>query len=327
MRRVRQATVCAVLVFVAIDLYQFKFAYLFDRSDGIGPEELYVVDPSPMPYPQRRVLDLHQARAEAQSRLVGTIGFNRPLRELFDGRAQNGTQYWTSNAFWFVDEINRRFRRTRGSRRSISLRGCFGAAEGVDFPAERETAARLAGMRADKIRFFAHAYSVPSPEDLNRLVTDRAYKGDLLFVSLPEGDGAADDDRAVEIATIIVGRRLATPSVSRGTLRRQQPHRPCVQHRTDASVDVLLRRLASVVARDGQRRGPAVYRANVAYKAVRLEPGENVVHFRFQSRLMAVLSALAAVNAGVWLIGTGAMMVGVLRSASSPPVGTSAEIS
>ena len=57
-----------------------------------------------------------------------------------------------------------------------------------------------------------------------------------------------------------------------------------------------------------------VYRANVAYKAVRLEPGENVVHFRFQSRLMAVLSALAAVNAGVWLIGTGAMMVGMLRS-------------
>ena len=56
-----------------------------------------------------------------------------------------------------------------------------------------------------------------------------------------------------------------------------------------------------------------VYRANVAYKAVRLEPGENVVHFRFQSRLMSVLSALAAVNAGVWLIGTGVMMVGMLK--------------
>ena len=56
---------------------------------------------------------------------------------------------------------------------------------GIDFPVERETAARLAGMRADKIRFFAHAYSVPSPADLNRLLTDRSYNGDLLFVSLP----------------------------------------------------------------------------------------------------------------------------------------------
>ena len=35
-----------------------------------------------MPYPHRRVLDLHQARVESQPRLVGTSAFYQPLQRL-----------------------------------------------------------------------------------------------------------------------------------------------------------------------------------------------------------------------------------------------------
>jgi len=57
-----------------------------------------------------------------------------------------------------------------------------------------------------------------------------------------------------------------------------------------------------------------VYRANVAYKAVRIEPGENVVHFRFHSAFLAALMTLGAVNAGFWLIAVSAMLVSTATS-------------
>ena len=304
-------------MFVAVDLYQFKFGHLFDRSDAIGPEQLHLVDPSSMPYPDRRVLNLHQARAEGQSRLVGTIGFNRSLRELFDGRAHHGTQYWTSNAFWFVDEVNTTLQADSWLAPLDQLARMFRRGEGVDFPAEREAAARLAGARADKIRFFAHAYSVPAPEELKRLVTDRSYNGDLLFVSQPEGAAqqtmtvpwrsqeslSADDSRHLSYRVDRFDANNLVVKVS------NTDPTPVWMFYSDVWHPWWSATVNGVTT--------TVYRANVAYKAVRLEPGESVVHFRFQSRLMAVLSALAAVNAGVWLIGTGVMMVGVLRSSAT----------
>jgi hypothetical protein len=47
-----------------------------------------------------------------------------------------------------------------------------------------------------------------------------------------------------------------------------------------------------------------VFRANVAYKAVVLAPGENQVEFRFGSRLFAQLTFLIALNSLFWLCWT-----------------------
>ena len=44
-----------------------------------------------------------------------------------------------------------------------------------------------------------------------------------------------------------------------------------------------------------------VHRANVAYKAIRLEPGANVAHFRFGSRWFAWVTLLFAINAAFWI--------------------------
>ena len=39
---------------------------LFDRSDGIGPAQFHVVEPSPMPYSYRRVSGLQDAEGVAR---------------------------------------------------------------------------------------------------------------------------------------------------------------------------------------------------------------------------------------------------------------------
>ena len=44
-----------------------------------------------------------------------------------------------------------------------------------------------------------------------------------------------------------------------------------------------------------------VYRANIAYKAIPIEGGENIIEFRFGSSLFTVLSAIVSLNAAFWL--------------------------
>ncbi len=311
--RTRQVAICAVLAFVATDLYRFKFAYLFDRSDGVGTDQRHVVDWSPMAYPHRRVLDLHQARAEAQPRLMETIGFSRLLRRQFEGGGPIGTQYWTSNAFWFIDEINTTFQADSWLAPIDQLARMFRKGDGVDFPVENDTAARLAGMRADKIRFFSHAYSLPSSADLAPIVTDSSFNGGVLFVSSPEATSqqtmttrwesqqplSSDDSRSLSYR---VERFDANNLIVR------------VANTETTAVWMVYADVWHPWWRATVNGAPApLYRANVAYKAVRIEPGDNVVHFHFGSELFAALAALGAANAGFWLIATVTMMVAVVR--------------
>ncbi len=46
-----------------------------------------------------------------------------------------------------------------------------------------------------------------------------------------------------------------------------------------------------------------VYRANMAYKAIPIDAGENLIELRFGSRLFAMLTAIVSANAVLWLAG------------------------
>jgi hypothetical protein len=48
-------------------------------------------------------------------------------------------------------------------------------------------------------------------------------------------------------------------------------------------------------------RPAPIYRANMAYKAVPLEKGQNIVEFRFGSSAIDTLAKLIALNSAVWL--------------------------
>jgi hypothetical protein len=258
------------------------------------------------------VSGLQQARREAHPRLVATIAFNRLLQRRFEGTGRYGTQYWTSNACWLVDEVNATFQADSWLAPLDRFARMFRDGTGVDFPVERETAAKLAGMGTDKIRFFANGYSVPSPTDLTPILTDRSYRGDLLFVTAPD---------ATTAQTTIPWRSQQSLSADDS---RQLPYRV---ERFDANNLIVhvsntepmpVWMFYSDVWHPWWRATvngvpAAVYQANVAYKAVRVEPGENVVHLRFGSRLFGTLAALGAMNAGFWLFAVGAMIVGLMR--------------
>ena len=101
--RVRDAVSCAVLAFVAIDLYQFKFMPVrserrhWPRAISRGGTVADAVFIPP------RVGLAGRGRRGA-FRLTDTIAFNL-LRRRLEGQ-HYGSHYWTSNALWFVDEVN-----------------------------------------------------------------------------------------------------------------------------------------------------------------------------------------------------------------------------
>ncbi len=324
--RLRLAALGAVLLFVTADVYRFKFDHLFRRSDAIGPAARFVTRPSPMTFPETRA-DLTGTILNSP-RMQATLGFNRLLLSYIQGRSARGTQYWTNHVFLFTDEAGSSFRMDSWLRPldqlmrmnwDVAIDSKATLPTWVDlgrleFPAKHAGTANIAGVAADKLRFFTQAYAVASAADLVPLMTDDSYRGNLLLVlpaDTPNGAASpqpwtsqrplgADESRrfrhellrfdANTVAVRVVNSEAATAWMS--------------------YADVWHPSWRATV----NGRPVPVYRANMAYKAVPLEPGENLVEFRFGSRLFSVLAALAALNAAVWLGAVAWMIRNLLRA-------------
>ena len=170
----RATAIAAVLAFVAVDVYRFKFEYLIDRSEIVPAASRFVTRAAPMPFARRRTADL-QAALFSNPRLQATLSFNRALLLHTMGRGARGTIYWSNHAFFFTDEAGSSFRMDSWLRPVDRLmRTAWGAPLDqsmlpatmdlgrLRFPVERAGIAAIAGVTADKIRFFSRAYSVAS---------------------------------------------------------------------------------------------------------------------------------------------------------------------
>jgi hypothetical protein len=275
--------------------------------------------PAPLAYQPRRQLDV-RASLVRSGRLRATLTFNRTLRNSLQGRAARGTQYWTNHAFFFTDEAGSSFRMDSWLRPLDQLMRMYWDAPideqstlppGIDlgrlaFPIARPGAGAVAGVSADKIRFFSAAYSVGSPAELVPLMTDTSYAGNLLLILrldsaaeelpgrraepwTPQQPLSTDDSRLLtyqvarfDANTLAI--RVANPDASAGWLSYADVWHPSWQATVNG------------------KRVP-VYRANMAYKAIPIEGGDNLIEFRFGSRLLSALSAFASLNAAGWLAG------------------------
>ena len=179
------------------------------------------------------------------------------------------------------------------------------------FPINLPGAGEVAGVTADKIRFFAAAYTVGSPPGLVPLMTDSSYAGNVLFVLPPEGDDPQDHDGQR-------GPRWVSQRPLSADDSRPLPFEVTRFHANTLTIRVNNPDLAASwmyyadawhpywKARVNGKAVP-VYRANMAYKAIPIERGENMIELQFGSRLFSVLSAIVSVNAAFWLgvVGTG----------------------
>jgi hypothetical protein len=308
---VRSALVYGVLGFVAADVYHFKFVHLLDRSDAMRPAARAVTQPSPQPFPVQREPSLQRAVATSQ-RLQQSLGFNAPLLRRMQGQFAPGAKYWTNNAFLFVDEVGSSFRVDSWLLPLNQLMRVYAgepiddtttppaslASERLEFPLGPPSAVNVTGVGAGKVRFFSGAYRVPSAAQLAPLMADPSYRGHLLFVLAGDAVAGAEEWKGL-VPLSADESRPASFQVQRfdGNHLALTVNNP-----SSAAVWMSYADVWHPSWRATVNGAPApVYRAQMAYKAVRLDPGENVVSFEFGSRRFATLAAFFAANAAMWL--------------------------
>jgi hypothetical protein len=318
-----------VLAFAMADLYRFKFNTMLDRSDRIPAAARLIEKPSPLQYRTRRVTDLRQALV-SNSRMQTTLRFNKALRLYFDGKTPRGAQYWSNNMLFMEDEAGSEFRvdswlkpldeflrlnwqMPPGDTTTIPKAIDAGT---LEFPSDYRGSAKAAGITADKIRFFSHAYAL-SGGDLAPLLTDTAYEGDLLFVELHHGALAGP---LLEVWTSQQP-LSSNDSLSAAYQVQQFDSNNLALHVSNPQPSPIWLFYSDVWhplwSATVNGRSVPVYRANVAYKAILLERGENLVRFHFGSTLFSLLASLHAANAAFWIGAVVWMNCSILKRTSN----------
>jgi len=173
----------------------------------------------------------------------------------------------------------------------------------LNFPRSHPAAMKISGVTKDKIQFFSNARMVATDDDIVARITDERYTGDKIFLS-----SLSPKQPALLSQTDEAKENLA--SSDRIRLPYQVQHFDSNNLVITTSVNDLNEAwlMYSDVwhpfwrARVNGRQVP-VYKANLAYKGVKLEKGFNKIHFYFQSRLMSIAALFFGLNALFWVGG------------------------
>lgn len=169
------------------------------------------------------------------------------------------------------------------------------------FPLEHPAARKIAGISEDKIQFFSRAFLADSDEAVAAAITDPAYAGGFLFLQGPAGTES-------NVPPWKTGQPLDPDA------RLPVPYRVdrFDANRIEVSAEIPGADPAwmfySDVWHPGWRaavngRPVPVYRANLAYKAVPLQPGPNRVRLTFREPAMEFLCLLFGLWSLAWLAG------------------------
>ncbi len=171
-------------------------------------------------------------------------------------------------------------------------------------PLSHPAAKKFVGLTEDKIQFFQNAYVIDDESLLADLITKPDYQGDLLFVS---SQTSFPQESSVKVwtsqKTLFANERIKIPyeivrfNFNNLTLKvfNSQPNSLWLLY-SDVWHPFWKANVNGI--------NVPVYRANLAFKAISLQPGNNKIHFRFENKLMTVLLKILGVNSLFWIIFT-----------------------
>lgn len=302
-RRQKGLLVLAVLITAlhCADIYGFKFSELKLKTKPLNDSLYQITNFQSMPYAPRRDVSFWDNNPRAE--LIKIL----PI--------QYGEFYWTTHAFLFKDQLENPFKTDliplpldnymksywdQSMHDLTNLHFNFWTSLFREFPNEHPAIFKISGVTQDKIQFFSAVDFMASDKDIAALICHPRYTGDAIFLSVP------DNNR--EIATsspsdhdLSANKRL---NLSYEVLRFDANNIE-ISTQNDSPDPVWL--FYSDVwhplwrATVNEKRAP-VYKANLAYKAVKLEPGANNVHFYFKSKFMSVLYLIFGLNALLWMM-------------------------
>ena len=302
------------------DMYSFKMSEIRLKTTPLSDEMYKITEFQSMPYAKRRDIALGNDNSRAA------------LLKILPIKCGSGF-YWSAHAFIFKDQLGNPFRtdfwllpldhylRAYWGQSihdlSIKPRGLI-PYSGFEFPAENAAALKISGVTEDKIQFFSHANIVFSDDEIVSHMTGPDYKGDIIFLSALKGDRK--------------NRSAGSSHLSKTDLSRDErvrlPYQ--VKHFDSNHLEVTADTNGSDAAwllysdvwhpfwqATVNDKATPVYKANLAYKAVKLKKGLNNIHFYFNSKRMSVFHYLFGINSLVWLIVIIALTINI---ALNPPM-------
>jgi uncharacterized membrane protein YfhO len=167
----------------------------------------------------------------------------------------------------------------------------------------------ISGVLRDKIQFFTSAYYPNDPTSISSYISHPSYTGDTIIISHPKNILPADaslystSDNAVFKKT-----RLDIPY----QVKRFNSNHIIIEA-TNPSVKPIWMHYADLwhpgwrATVNGEKT--AVFQSNLAYKAVRIKPGENRVHFFFYNHWLALLQKIIGAMSLFWILYIGHLLI------------------
>ncbi len=299
-KRYRNQFIITALLVHLFDLYEYKMMEIKYRTGPLNQEQYSMIQFQPLPYAQRRDINFFE---------------HNPRLDLLQN--VRGVFYWTTNAILFKDQLGTPGRVDFWSLpldnymrafwgqplEDFSVKTLGVIKHTLRFPIVHPAIFKISGVTEDKIQFFSNAFLTQTDRVIANSISHPNYQGDMLFLSYPNKIKINEKNLLLwsNAYPLSSNMRLHLPYQ---ILRFDSNH-------LELSVDVpsdyssMWMMYADVwhpqwkVTLNG--KPTTVFKADLAYKAVRLNPGPNKVHFYFKSKLLTFLQYLVGLNSAFWL--------------------------
>ncbi len=282
------------------DIYGFKFLEVSQKSVPLTDKLYKIINFQAMPYSRNRDTSFETNNSRAE--LLKSLPFLAP-----------GVLNFSTHAFLFKDELGNSLRINFGlypldqymraywgqpiHDLSVKLRGLVYPSMFVlprlEFPREHPAALKISGVTEDKIQFFQEAEIVPSDDLIASYITDPNYKGDMIFLS---------PQKEIKSGIPVSISPLSGNALTKNN-RLHLPYQILKFDSNDLTITIQNNEAKPAwllysdvwhpfwrVTVNGQKT--KVYKANLAYKVVKLSKGFNKVHFYYKSQLFSALSVI-----------------------------------
>jgi len=294
-----------LLVLHGSDLYTFKFSEIQFKAEPLSEELYKITNFQPAPYANRRDLSFGNNNSRAELLNILPIQYGSGF-------------YWSTHSFLFKDELGNHFLTDLAllpldaymkAYWGQPIHDLTAAPRGLlyysrlDFPQGHPAILKISGATEDKIQFFSEADFISSDDDIASIITDSAYKGDVIFLSAPGHERNIHSVNAPDLSEkdLASHKRLSLSYEVRRFNANNLEITTHIGNRKSAWLfysDVWHPLWRATV----NGKETPVYKANMAYKAIKMESGLNKVHFYFQSVLISVIYFLFSLNALCWLL-------------------------
>ncbi len=311
-----------------LNIYQYNIVMTQIKSFSLQPKQYKILSFEPIPFVKSRDPKISERETNFNLPFLKKINDSLILTRI---PTPNEGIYWTENAFLFEDRLGTR-KRIQAIQSpliqylkayegqnidDLNIRPHALAKNILSLPADIPSLLKISGV-TDKIQFFSKVFFTDNDQEAASLMSNPKYPGNILFLSKTNTftKDNVDFPSWTTKESLSLNTRLDLPyhvtdfDSNNLTITVSVP----IENRSAWMFysDIWHPQWQATV----NGKPAEVFKANLAYKAVLLEAGENKIHFYFKSKWISFFYFLTEINALFWLIAISYLLIVIVRKES-----------